>query len=97
MSKASTGSWIGIAVILAFFGFILLFKMGGGCTDAETATDVLNKAGYQGIEIKDDYQFWTCGSGDHYATGFSAINPTGKRVEGTVCCGWAMKGCTIRF
>ena len=37
-----------------------------------------------------------CGEDDTYATGFIAIDPQGKVVEGTVCSG-VFKGATIRF
>jgi hypothetical protein len=33
---------------------------------------------------------------DNFATGFTAKNPQGRQVFGTVCCG-IMKACTIRF
>lgn len=43
------------------------------------------------------YKPFQCGEGDAFSTGFRATNPSGERVEGTVCCGRWRKGCTVRF
>ena len=82
------------AVVALVWG---LFTMCNSCYDADTSQEVLRKAGYTEIEIQEGKSWFECGSGDMYATSFTATNPVGVRVKGTVCCGWMMKGCTIRF
>ena len=68
------------------------------CVDKEQAEEVLKKDGrFNNATFQDTYQWWTCGHGDAYATGFTAINSKGDKVSGTVCCGLIMKDCTIRW
>lgn len=56
----------------------------------------LESAGYTDVKTT-GYNFLECGENDTFHTGFTATNPNGKRVSGTVCCGLFIKGCTIRF
>lgn len=65
------------------------------CTDERRSAHVLEGAGFDQIEFT-GYQHFDC-SGERFKTGFVARNATGQRVEGTVCCGWLGKNCTIRF
>jgi hypothetical protein len=65
------------------------------CVDRDDTRTTLDAAGYTDITTG-DYAWFECGRDDTYATRFTARNPAGKRVSGTVCCG-LMKGCTIRF
>lgn len=80
--------------LLPFTAFVLV--MLSGCTDDSNTRRTLEDAGYSNISTG-DYSWWTCGDDDTFATQFTATNPAGKRVSGTVCCGWLTKGCTIRF
>ena len=66
-----------------------------GCTDKNTANKTLESAGFTDVKIT-GWNPLACGKDDTYATGFIAINPQGKVVEGTVCSG-VFKGATIRF
>lgn len=66
------------------------------CTDEAGARHALDSAGYTEIELT-GFNAFECGDDDGTATGFTAKNPAGKRVSGTVCCGIFAKGCTIRF
>ena len=66
-----------------------------GCTDKNTANKTLESAGFTDVKIT-GWNPLACGKDDTYATGFTAINPQGKVVEGTVCSG-VFKGATIRF
>lgn len=50
---------------------------------------------FTNVEL-DDHGYFMCGRGDVSAIKFTAINPRGDVVNGTVCCGW-FKGCTVRF
>jgi hypothetical protein len=67
-----------------------------GCTDESSTVRTLEAAGYSNVQTT-GYEFFECGEDDTFHTGFIATNPKGKRVSGTVCCGWLAKGCTIRF
>jgi len=73
---------------------IVLFL--AACTDADHANHALISSGYTDIIIG-DYAFFECAEDDFYHTSFSATNPTGLRVSGTVCSGLVAKGATIRF
>ena len=66
-----------------------------GCTDKNIANKALESAGFTDVKIT-GWNPLACGEDDTYATGFIAINPQGKVVEGTVCSG-VFKGATIRF
>jgi hypothetical protein len=65
------------------------------CTDENATRETLRKSGYTKIQTT-GYSFFECGEGDTFHTGFTATNPAGERVSGTVCCG-ILKGCTVRF
>jgi len=67
-----------------------------GCTDEYNTVRTLESAGYTEVQTT-GYIFLECGEGDTFHTGFTATNPKGRRVSGTVCCGLWAKGCTIRF
>ena len=66
------------------------------CTAPDRTKETLEKAGYANIETG-EYDLFSCGKDDTFATKFTADNPVGQRVSGTVCCGFLFKGCTIRF
>ena len=66
-----------------------------GCTAPDRTNETLEKAGYTNIQVE-GYDFFSCGEDDHFSTKFTADNPAGQKVSGTVCCGF-LKGCTIRF
>jgi hypothetical protein len=80
--------------ILPFTAFALLTL--SGCTDESNTIRTLEDSGYSNIQTT-GYSWFECGDGDAFHTGFTATNPVGRRVSGTVCCGWMTKGCTIRF
>lgn len=77
--------------LLIFLSALLL----SACTDEESATKVLSEQGYTDV-VTSGYSFLGCGRDDVYRTEFSAVSPTGKRVNGVVCGGW-FKGSTVRF
>ena len=66
-----------------------------GCTDPKKANEALDNLGFTEIEIT-GFEWWGCGQDDMFSTGFKAINPKGKHVQGTVCSG-QLKGTTVRF
>ncbi len=65
------------------------------CTDNATATRILHREGYTNIQMT-GYNFFACGQGDFYSTGFTAMK-NGYRVDGVVCSGLFFKNATIRF
>lgn len=67
-----------------------------GCSSPSMANSTLQKAGYTNIKTT-GYSWFSCSDSDTFATGFIADNPKGHRISGTVCCGWLVKACTIRF
>lgn len=75
-------------IVLVFFTLI-------GCSSSNDAQKALKAAGYTDIQTHGK-AFFACSEDDTFSTKFSATNPSGKRVSGTVCSGW-IKGSTIRF
>ncbi len=69
-----------------------------GCTDAQTATRVLNAQGYKDVQIT-GFRYFGCGEQDQYRTGFKATGPGGQQVEGVVCSGFSFfgKSSTVRI
>lgn len=66
-----------------------------GCTAPDRTAETLRQQGFTDVETT-GYSWLACGKDDAFATGFTATNAQGVRVEGTVCCGW-FKSCTVRF
>ena len=74
--------------------WLLYVLLAGGCTAPDRSTEMLQVPGFTEVVIS-GYEPFACGD-DHFSTGFTALNPQGQRVAGTVCCGW-LKSCTVRF
>lgn len=82
----------------------------GGCASASSPTNrqptaektraehVLEENGYENINIT-GAAILGCSEDDSIFTSkhFTAKNSAGNNVEGTVCCGLLLKGCTVRF
>lgn len=66
------------------------------CTNPPDAQKALDDLGFTEIQIT-GYNFFACSDDDFYHTGFSAKNPQGKTVTGTVCSGILFKNSTVRF
>ncbi len=67
-----------------------------GCTQPEHAKNVLEKQGYNNIQMQ-GYDFFNCAKGDWYHDKFIATGPTGQNVSGVVCAGLFFKGSTTRL
>lgn len=65
------------------------------CTNENDTRRTLDAMGFTHIQTG-GYDWLACGDDYTYHTHFTAINPAGKQIEGTVCCG-IMKGCTPKF
>lgn len=65
------------------------------CTDGDRTRQTLDDSGFTDIQIG-GYDMFSCSKDDQYHTHFTAKNPHGKVVSGTVCCG-ILKSCTVRF
>jgi len=59
------------------------------------AERILSGAGYTEIDLG-GYAMFSCSEDDTLKRSFKAKGPTGQPVEGAVCCGIAVKNCTIR-
>lgn len=82
----------GLMLVAAIFAGLYA----GGCTNEEASRKALVSSGFSAIEFT-GYSWGVCSDSDTYATGFTAKNPAKMMVEGTVCCGAFLKGCTVRF
>lgn len=67
-----------------------------GCTDEAATRRTLENEGYTDIQVT-GYSWWERGEDDTFHTAFTAKNPRGNVVSGTVCCGAWTKGCTVRW
>jgi hypothetical protein len=93
MSDNTQGSLIGSCILLAVW---LFATMVGACdVPASKAERVLEGAGYTDIAVG-GHAWWSCGGDDSLSSEFTATGPSGKPVAGAVCCGFAMKDCTVR-
>lgn len=71
-----------------------------GCVEPSRAVSAMESAGYTNITVTDRHdfapEFAGCSESDGVAFDVTATNPAGKRTTATVCCGYWLKGCTIR-
>lgn len=95
------GKFVSYVVVI---GFYLAIISSGAC-DVESArfqTTLRNEGIQQGVST--GYDFFECGYGDEWVSGFTGKVTRVKEgggtetlaVKGTVCCGW-IKGCTVRW
>ncbi len=56
----------------------------------------LEKQGFTKVSVG-DWSAFECSSGDSISRAFTAVNSNGQQVDGTICCGFFLKGCTVRF
>ena len=82
-----------LAMVLLFCAFI--YGAGWVFSSPSTATRTLQEAGMDHIQIT-GYRFFGCDEDVPSHTGFSATNPRGQIVTGTVCSGW-FRGSTIHY
>lgn len=65
-------------------------------SDRSSLIPFLENQGYKDVSIS-GYSFFGCGNNDFYRNKFSAINPSGNKIEGIVCEGLFFKAKTIRL
>jgi hypothetical protein len=85
-------AWL-IIVCIAVAALFVVVLGTTGCTNATRTELTLRDAGYNEITIT-GWKPLTCSDSDQFATGFTATNPRGDKVSGTVCCG--LVTCRIR-
>lgn len=83
-------------VLLCLISYTGYMAVKTGFIDKEGATAALRANGFTDISIT-GRNWFACGNGDFYRTGFSAKNVRGETVYGTVCGGLLFKGNTIRW
>ena len=74
---------------------LLIVLLTIGCTKSDDTLRILKDQGYTNITIT-GYNHFSCGKGDKFKTGFTALSQANKVVSGTVCTG-LFKGSTIRL
>ena len=75
---------------------ILMIIFMTGCTNSGDATKALTALSFADIKMT-GYHWFACAEDDFYHTGFTAKNPQGRIVSGTVCSGILFKNSTVRF
>lgn len=85
-----------MCVLLSIIIYVAVMAVRTGFIDKEGATLALKANGFTDIAIT-GRNWFACGNGDFYRTGFSAKNIKGETVYGTVCGGLLVKGNTIRW
>ena len=73
----------------------LIFLNSKACVAPVRAAEALEASGFTDIEVG-GHAWFECAEGDSFTNTFTARNPQGVEVSGSVCCG-VFKGCTIRF
>ena len=81
--------------IVAIIIFEVLVTAVTGRVNKEGAENALKGLGFTNISTG-GYGWFSCGN-DFYQTKFTAINPQGLAVSGTVCSGFFFKNSTVRF
>lgn len=76
--------------------FIALALSLTACSNSSDAVRALQGSGYTNIQ-PGGYDWFACSKDDFYHTKFTATNPAGQTVSGTVCSGLLFKGATVRF
>lgn len=66
------------------------------CSNHGDAVKALEAQGFTDVQTT-GWSAFACSKDDFYSTGFTATNPQGKRVSGTVCSGMLFKNATIRW
>lgn len=74
---------------------LLISAIFTACSSPNDTNKALKAQGFTDIETH-GRAFFSCSEDDTFATKFTATNPKGERVAGTVCSGW-LKGATIRY
>lgn len=72
----------------------------GFLVDPGKACDTMSTNGFTGCRLlgtEAAFPSWSgCDERDAVAFDVSAVNAAGRRVSAVVCCGWPLKGCTVR-
>jgi len=66
-----------------------------GCTSKKDTERALKAQGFTNIKVR-GYDMLGCSKDDTFHTKFTATNPAGIEINGTVCSGF-LKSATIRF
>ena len=87
---------------VVIFVIVISVSCGRGFLVGEQrVTTAAEKAGLQSARIISSHRIWPVffGCDKHDAAGFKVegINPNGMKVDAMVCCGWILKGCTMRY
>lgn len=72
----------------------------GEMVEPSRAVKTMEAAGYKQVSVTGQHGLapaWNgCSESDDVAFDVAATNPAGQRIKATVCCGYMLKGCTIR-
>lgn len=86
-------------IVVAAFGIVSIGIWAstnlGGSDDAKVI-EAAEKHGLANVRIT-GWNPLECSDGDSIARGFRATNANGRDVTGTICCGYMLKGCTVRW
>ncbi len=98
MNGKTTGGFAAF-VFVAFF-VCLVLGMGQCAPGPEKAVSTLRAMGFSEIKVTDSHQYFAswhgCDEKDGVAHEASATNAAGQKVNVVVCCGYVLKGCTVR-
>lgn len=94
----SAGSNFGMAV---FYVAIIVISICVFCSGNCGAPDpklqrALESQGMTHVHVG-DWDAFECSGSDSISRSFTARNSAGQSVSGTVCCGYFIKGCTVRW
>lgn len=95
MKNIGTFEIIQILFLMLSLSIAIGMPLYGAYSDRKETLIFLESQGYTNSKLT-GYKFFSCGQGDLFRDGFTAINSNGKKVSGVVCQG-ILKGKTVRF
>lgn len=90
-----------LEIFVLVFALVLSIAPLGAFVPDQEICDSLYVLGYEGCRVT-NRNVWTprltggCGAGDAISAAVATTNPRGNTVSILVCCGYIMKGCTVR-
>lgn len=86
----------GIIWIAIWICGIACFALGNCATPLPKLQHSLEQQGFTDVVVG-DWDLFECAADDTISREFRAKNTRGQIVHGTICCGYFIKGCTVRW
>ena len=85
-----------LSLIISCMAIVISCISMQGCNVSQSkAAEVLSNEGFTDVQVT-GHAWFACSKGDSFSSNFTAVNPRGQTVEGSICCG-VIKSCTVRW